>query len=135
MSSGAKVAIWAGIGVSALVILVVVIAVLVSSRGERGDPAIVNGRGSYAITLVENGRDVRKVALVANRQVWITVNNDFNRNVQLYVFDPQNRLVASDTPPFGGNCNVNFRPMRSGLYRIEVVNLGPGNNRCVVRCN
>jgi hypothetical protein len=135
MSPGAKVAIWTGIGVSVLVVVVIAIVIIVSARSEQGDPAIVNGRGSYVVKFVQNGRDSRAVRFTTGRQVWITLTSDRNTAIQLSVFDPQGRPVALNPPPIGGNVNVSFWPSRTGLYRIEVANFGPGGNRSVVRCN
>jgi len=136
MSPGAKVAIWASVTVSVLVVVIIVIVVIVSTRGDQGDPAIVNGRGNYTVQLGPNGRDVRSVKFTAGRRVRITVASDRQINVQLAVFDPQGRLISQGVGAFGGgHSQAEFRPPRSGLYRIEVVNFGPERTRSVVTCD
>jgi hypothetical protein len=127
MSTGAKVALFGGI--AAGVVVLVVIIVLVSLAGQqRGDS------GSYVLNLQAQQRDVRFFRFVAGRQVTITVTSDFNTDVDLFVYDSFGRRVAWDTR-IDPNCRVTFRPQRTEMYRVEVVNLGPGFNRSVVRYN
>ncbi len=132
MSTGAKVALFGGLAAS--IVLIVVIVVLVASSGRGPRAAAIHDRGTYAVNLKENERDGRLVRFAANRWVTITVTSDLDTDVDLYVFDDRGVQIASDTR-FGRDCFVNFRAPRTGLYRIEVVNLGRGFNRSVVRYN
>jgi hypothetical protein len=128
MSTGAKVALIAGISVG-IVLLVVVIVLIGLANRDRSD------RGSYVVNLEAGQRDVRELRFVANQQrVTITVTSDFNTRMNLYVFDEFGGQVAADVVPHQ-DCRVSFWPPLTGRYRIEVVNLGPGFNRSVVRYN
>jgi hypothetical protein len=132
MSAGAKVALFGALAASIVVVVVIVVMVVVSNRGPRG--AVVHDRGTYTLNLNEKGRDVRFVRFAANRWVTISVTSDFQTDVDLYVFDDRGVQIAADTRP-DPDCFVNFRAPRTGMYRIEIVNLGPGPNRSVVRYN
>jgi hypothetical protein len=131
MSTGAKVALFGGLAAAAVLVVILVI-VLASKRGPRVAPA--HDRGTYTVNLNENARDVRFVRFAANHWVTISVTSDFNTDVDLYVFDDRGAQIASDIRP-DRDCFVNFRAPRSGMYRIEVVNLGRGPNRSKVRYN
>jgi hypothetical protein len=132
MSGGARAALIAGIGTAVLLIGAIVALVIVHSRGGSPDPSIINGRGSYVVSLREDARDVRRVQLIGGRQVRITVQSDFNTDVDLHVFNSRGNLVTEDIAP-AKDCFVNFFVPSGELYRIEVTNLGPGFNRSVVR--
>jgi hypothetical protein len=134
MSGGAKAAIIGGIAAGVIILAVVIVVVVMMSRGEKGDPAIVNGRGAYSVNLNHGASDFRMIHFTGGRQVWITVTSDFNTDVDLFVWDQRGALIISDTR-ISKDCDVRFWPPRTGLYRVEVRNLGPGANRSVVRCN
>jgi hypothetical protein len=132
MSTGAKVALFGGLAVAVIVVIVIISVIATSSR-RRGVPP-PHDRGTYTVNLNAGNRDSRTVRFAANHWVTITVTSDFNTDVDLHVFDDQNREVIADIRP-DRDCFVNFRAPRTGSYRIEVRNLGPGFNRSVVRYN
>jgi hypothetical protein len=130
MSPGAKVAVFLGIAGVALLVLIVVLVVTLSRRGPRGP-----GRGeTYIVNLNEGGKDVRQFHFAAGRQVTIRVTSDLNTDVDLHVYDPFNNMIAWDTRP-DKDCFASFRVPVAGVYRVEIVNLGPGGNRSVVSYN
>jgi hypothetical protein len=127
MSTGAKVALFGGLAGVAVLILIVVLAVALSRRGRTPS-------GSYEVNLNQGAKDVRDFHFTSGRQVTIRVTSDLNTDVDLYVFDPFNNLVALDNGP-QKDCFVNFRAPATGVYRVEIVNLGPGFNHAIVRYN
>lgn len=83
------------------------------------------------IELKESGREVFKMEFAADKKVEIRVESELQTDVDLYVYDAANRQVAADTRA-KKDCFVSFTPKKTQVYRIEVVNLGPGDNKCTV---
>ena len=135
MSTGAKTAIVGGVLI-VIVLVIVVLAITASRRRPtaRPMPRPVNVGGSYVVQLNPNVEDNRQVHFQAGTRVNISVISDFNSDVDLHVYDTAGNEVAFDTRP-DPHCFVNFRVLVTGMYRIQVVNLGPGFNRSTVRYN
>lgn len=83
------------------------------------------------IELKDGAREVFKVEFAADKKVEIRVESEVQTDVDLYVYDADNRQVAADTRG-KKDCFVSFTPKKTQVYRIEVVNLGPGDNKCTV---
>lgn len=80
----------------------------------------------------ENKNKDIDVVWEAGKLVGIWVGADKASDVDVHVFGPDDREVAKDEQ-YSKDSVVTFRVPRSGAYRIEVRNLGPGANRCHVR--
>ena len=59
----------------------------------------------------------------ANDKVTVTVMGDGETDLDLYIFDEDDNLVAYDTD-YTDTCYCNFTAETSGNYTIAVVNLG-----------
>jgi len=133
MSTGAKVAIWLGIGGGVLLLIIVVIVVIVvvansSAPNVRTFNIPPGGTQGYDVTFKAGVRTV------------VTVTSDKNTDIDLFVFAPNNRFqpIAADVR-IHKDCRVEFVPPVTGVYRVEVrnINLGAllpvGPNRCTLR--
>ena len=91
----------------------------------------VDGAGRWSVDLPNNERCACSDPTLRT----ITVTCDFNTRMSLSVFDELGQRVgAADVVPHQER-RVSFWPRLTGRYRVEVVNLGPGFNSCVVRYN
>jgi hypothetical protein len=124
MSPGAKVGVILG---CVLVILAVggVVLYLALSGG-------VSQPIDYSVSLRVQESDSRRIEFKAGTQYRITVTSDRNSDVDILIFDDNSRLVALDES-IGPNSLVTFSPRATSAFRVEVRNLGPGNNRSHVR--
>ena len=90
-------------------------------RGARGAPrerraALAGGqRQSYVVTFL--GREPALVRVAGNTQ----------SNLNLYIYDEYDNLIASDTNPTDLGTAL-WTPPRTGKFRIEVRNLGSNRN-------
>ena len=64
----------------------------------------------------------------------VFVRGDTDTDLDLYVYDASGELVAFDNDATDV-CLAIWRPSRTGIYRIEVVNLGSVYNDFVIRTN
>jgi hypothetical protein len=130
MSTGAKVGLVTGVAGVVLLLLVVILVVALSRPGAQGRTP----GGSYVVNLNQGAKDVRQLHFQAGRWVSIRVISDRQTDVDLYVYDQFGRQIVADDGP-EKDCFVRFRVPATGMYRVEIVNLGPGFNRAVVRYN
>ncbi len=71
---------------------------------------------------------------LAGRLAQISVRGDGDTDLDLYVYDENGNLVASDTDGLD-YCVVQFNPKWTGRFRIVVRNLGSVYNRYTLRTN
>ena len=50
----------------------------------------------------------------------------------LFVYDAAKKVVAKDESP-GPSCDIKFTAKEAGKYTLEVVNLGPGDNKSTLK--
>ncbi len=113
---------------------------------------VVNlGPGANRSTLRHNGREIvfktvelepfllreeeKKSFLVsfqAGKPAAAWVTSAQKTDVDLFIYDKDNKPVAADTR-IGKDCYVTWAPKETQVFRIEVVNLGPGDNRCTLK--
>jgi hypothetical protein len=130
--SRATEAVIASVALSLSVVLVVGIAVAVVV------PNHSQLTRSYTVNLAFQGQeDSHLVEFKQNERVQITVTTEawggpFEPDVDLFIIDPDNNVVAQDILP-AKDCEVSFVAEQTGSYRIVVV-LDDGNGvRCIVR--
>src|SRR5262249_55234754 len=131
MSTGAKVGLYVGIGGGALIlVLILVLIIVLAGRGGAGSES--------SFTLHPGNRHVEVVQFQQGAQAVISVRSDVTdpfTDVDLFVFEGNGlNPVAVDTR-ISKDCDVRFMVNRTGQYRLEVVNLGPGTARCVLTHN
>jgi hypothetical protein len=123
LTTGAWVAIIGGSVGGVVLIGVVILAIVLLSRG---------GNGYSTPTLFPGGSHPHFVQFQAGKMVEITVTSDHDSDMDLFVYDPFNRLVAQDVS-IGPNSFVSFIPTQAGMYRLEVRNVSTMPNRSHVR--
>ena len=96
-----------------------------STTGVKSTVTAVNARG----------RDTFKpVTFVGGEVAAVVVSGDGDTDLDLYVFDENGTLVASDDDGTD-ECRVSFIPRRTGRFTIVVVNRGNVYNRYVLATN
>lgn len=73
-------------------------------------------------------------SFIANELAEILVSGDGDTDLDLYVYDSQGNLIASDTD-YSDDCYVCWIPKWTGRYTIRLVNRGPVYNRFVILTN
>ena len=73
-------------------------------------------------------------SFVANQLAEILVSGDGDTDLDLYVYDSNGNLIASDID-YSDDCYVRWVPKWTGRYTIRIVNRGPLYNRFVILTN
>ena len=73
-------------------------------------------------------------SFVANQLAEILVSGDGDTDLDLYVYDSNGNLIASDTD-YTDDCYVRWVPAWTGRSTIRIVNRGPVYNRFVILTN
>jgi len=89
-----------------------------------GTPAL---NFSKSATLPAKGKSGYTVNLAGRKSVQIQMNGNGKTDVDLFVFDPSNRQVASDIG-LTDRATLTFTTGAAGNYRIEMRNLGKSSN-------
>ena len=97
-------------------------------RGAVGGPKrhvdYVNGR-SY---------DTYSCSFVEGRLAEVGLSGDGDTDLDLYVYDSNGNLIASDTD-YSDDCYVRWVPKWTGRYTIKIVNRGPVYNKYIILTN
>lgn len=113
---------------------------------------VVNlGPGANRSTLRHNGREIifktielepfslreeeKKsffVSFPAGKPAAAWVTSVKKTDVDLFIYDKDNNPVVADAR-IGKDCYVTWVPKETQVFRVEVVNLGPGENRCTLK--
>lgn len=73
-------------------------------------------------------------SFVANQLAEVLLSGDGDTDLDLYVYDSNGNLIASDTD-YSDDCYVRWVPKWTGRYVIRIVNRGPVYNRFVILTN
>lgn len=93
------------------------------------------GGPKYSSTQVNAGAtDVFEVSFAAGEAATVLISGDGDTDLDLYVYDENGNLVASDTSS-SDSASVSWTPLWTGAFRVEVKNLGNVYNRYVVMTN
>lgn len=86
-------------------------------RGSEGGPKRAN------TDVKAFGTDVITLRFKGGENAVVTISGDGDTDLDLFVYDENGTLIASDT---GGsdNCRVRFFPKKNGIFKIKVKNLG-----------
>lgn len=93
-------------------------------NGPSRDYGVVNGNSYVDYT----------ASFAANLLAEILVSGDGDTDLDLYVYDSNGHLIASDTD-YSDDCYVRWIPAWTGRYTIRIVNRGPVFNRFVILTN
>ncbi len=120
--------------VSALAGLVALV-LLCGTRAEDTKPAKVGKAEDFkgkTFDLKEKGKASCTLAFPAGKKATITVKSEKKSDVNLFVKNADGKVVKKDVSP-GPDCDLTFTPKEAGNYTLEVVNLGPGENRSTLK--
>jgi hypothetical protein len=110
------------------------VAVLCSARAEEvkkaADEAKAEDFKDKTFKLKEKGKGHVTLVFPAGKTFAITVKGG-KADVNLFIYAGK-KVVAKDDSP-GPECDLKFTPKAAGTYTLEVVNLGPGDNRCTLK--
>ncbi len=70
-----------------------------------------------------NSQNTHRMRVRRGQQVRVRINGDDDTDLDLFVYDPQGRLVGQDLS-LDDNETVSFRARTGGIYTIRVSNLG-----------
>jgi hypothetical protein len=129
MSTGAKVAIFGGIGGLLLVVVVVVLIVILRGAGPRFGP------GSFTETVPPGQSRFVNIKFNGGVMAEIIISGQGNADVEIYVYDSANREVTSNWIGVSDQRRVNWVPPSTQTYRVELRSNGPGTNRVLVKHN
>jgi hypothetical protein len=82
--------------------------------------------------LKDKGEAAILLAFTANSKVEISVKSDEKTDVNLFVYDSANKLIAKDDSE-GPDCLLKFTVKEDGKLKLVVRNLGPGKNRSTLK--
>lgn len=93
-----------------------------SGRGAAAGPRAVGGP-SPDLRVPSKGTDTHEFTFRKGVKVTINVRGDGDTDLDLYVYDLNDKLIAKDDD-LTDNCVVAFTPEETAKYRVKVVNLG-----------
>jgi hypothetical protein len=85
-----------------------------------------------AFDLKEKGKASITLVFPAGKEVSLTVRSDKKSDINLFIYDAAKKVVAKDDSP-GPSCDLKFTSKEGGKYTVEVVNLGPGDNKSTLK--
>jgi hypothetical protein len=116
-----------------------VLAVLIGARAEDAkaeDKPIDGGKAEKfkgkTFDLKAKGKVKITLTFPADKTFNVTVRCTKKSDVNLFIYDADNKEVAKDDSP-GPNCDIKFAGKEAGKYTLEIVNKGPGANRCTLK--
>ena len=98
------------------------------ARGAMGGPKYAYG------TVYAHSYTYYSQKFWANELAEIVVSGDGDTDLDLYVYDENGNLIASDTD-YTDDCYVRFYPRWTGLFRIKIVNRGGVYNNYAIVTN
>jgi hypothetical protein len=81
----------------------------------------------FAIKELE--KKVFHISFAAGKKAELKIESENETDVDLFVEEMDGKEVVEDTEP-SPNCQVEFTPLKAKTYRISIINLGPGENKC-----
>ena len=94
----------------------------------------VNGPSRTYETVRAGDTDTYRISFVAGYLAEILVSGDGDTDLDLYVYDSNGNLIASDTD-YTDDCYVSWVPRWTGSFIVQIVNRGRVYNRYVMLTN
>ena len=94
----------------------------------------VNGPSKHYDSVNGNSTDTYHISFIADYLAEILVSGDGDTDLDLYVYDSNGNLIASDTD-YSDDCYVCWVPAWTGKFIVKIVNRGPLYNRYVIMTN
>lgn len=94
----------------------------------------VGGPKGSVTTVAPHGSDIYEVGFRAGEPAVVVVRGDGDTDLDLYIYDENGNLVASDTDDTD-DCMVRWVPRWTGRFVIKVVNRGSVDNRYQIQTN
>jgi hypothetical protein len=101
-------------------------------NGKVEQPSFGKTAQTKPVKIGEDGNHTLDVNLAEGKWSAVWVFGKSATDVDVFVFDPDGNEIAADEH-VSKDAFVSFLPKSSGSYRIEVRNLGPGENECTVK--
>lgn len=106
----------------------------IEADGQSAGRGAVNGPSRHLDIVKGNCTDNYQISFIANYLAEIAVSGDGDTDLDLYVYDSNGNLIASDED-YSDDCYVSWVPRWTGRYIVKVVNRGPVYNRYVILTN
>lgn len=94
----------------------------------------VNGPSRHYDAINGQSTDTYQISFIANVLAEILVSGDGDTDLDLYVYDSNGNLIASDTD-YTDDCYVCWVPAWTGRFIVKIVNRGPVYNNYVILTN
>ena len=94
----------------------------------------VNGPSRHYDAVNGNSTDTYQISFIANVLAEILVSGDGDTDLDLYVYDSNGNLIASDES-YSDDCYVCWIPAWTGKFFVKIVNRGPIYNNYVILTN
>lgn len=94
----------------------------------------VNGPSRHYDAVNGSSTDTYQISFIAEELAEILVSGDGDTDLDLYVYDSNGNLIASDTD-YTDDCYVCWVPAWTGRFIVKIVNRGPVYNRYVLLTN
>ncbi len=98
------------------------------------DAGRIPGPGIHSTSVEAYDVDNYDIRFRGGEMARIVVSGDGDTDLDVFVYDADENLVASDVDPTD-YCVVSWRPRRSATYRVEVHNLGDVYNIYTIETN
>ena len=104
--------------------MMVLAAMVMNASGLQASPQSQdNSVTSHTDIVKANHTDNYRIYFYRGEEAEVLVIGDGDTDLDLYVYDDNGNLVASDTD-FSDNCYVSWTPRRSGYFTVKIKNLG-----------
>ena len=118
--------------VGVLAALCALVAFCAAQAREEKDAGKAEDFKSKTFDVKEKGKAAVTLAFPAGKVATLTVRSEKKTDINLFVYDAAGKQVAKDDSP-GPDCDIKFTPKEAGKYKLEVVNLGPGDNKSTLK--
>ncbi|MCI0639602.1 MAG: hypothetical protein L0Y72_02545 [Gemmataceae bacterium] len=103
-----------------------------SQLTHNGEEVVLKTQDEKPFELKPAAKKSLEIHFRAGQDAAVWVHSDANTDVDLYVFDKANNLVAQDFR-ISKDCFVLFAPKESQVFKVEVVNVGQEATTCKLK--